>query len=172
MIIKKAPLLYIGFSVLFLAIIILFSTTRTTEAPALTESDGALETIPEMALYDIENVLHELTSFIGTKVLIVSWATWSPFSEGALSQASELHNSLTNVTIVTINRAESRGRIKQYVERSSFSGPLHLTDPQDHFFKTVAGYDVPEFLIYNEKGELTHHLRGPQEKDLLLTLLE
>jgi len=104
-----------------------------------------------------------LEQHLGKILVVVSWASWSPFSQTDLLMLSELASKYPSedVVFMAINRKETKEQAARYLNTLPELPNLVLVlDPRDHFYGAVSGYAMPEAVIYNRRGEVVEHFRG------------
>jgi thiol-disulfide isomerase/thioredoxin len=108
-----------------------------------------------------------LEQHLGKILVVVSWASWSPFSQADLLMLSEMASKYPpeKVVFMAINRKETKEQAARYLNTlPSLPNLVLVLDPRDHFYGAVAGYAMPEAIIYNERGEVEEHFRGVAPK--------
>lgn len=116
-----------------------------------------------------------LEQYLGKVLVVVSWASWSPFSQNDLTMLVELASeySRDDVIFMAINRKETKEQAARYVQTiPSLEGLVVVLDPRDAFYSAVGGYAMPEVVIYNKRGEIVQHSRGVAQKSEIKTTLE
>lgn len=99
------------------------------------------------------------------KVLIVNvWASWSPFSATELPALIELSKNFPSkdVAVIAINRMESNQLAEAYSAQFPDTGSVvFVQDLTDSFYTSVGGFAMPETIVYDQKGAIAIHTRGP-----------
>jgi thiol-disulfide isomerase/thioredoxin len=110
----------------------------------------------------------------GTIRVINFWASWCPFCREELPALATLQQEYSDrVTVLAINRKESRQRAQSYIDKHDLNGKLtFLLDPEDAYYKQVGGFAMPETLFIDEQGRISQHVRGPMTLDELRTQVE
>lgn len=113
--------------------------------------------------YDGQNV--RLTDFQGKPLVINSWAAWCPFCVKELKDFAALQKEFKDeITIIAIDRAETKDTAEQYTDQLGVSNDLvFLLDPDDSFYKAVGGFSMPETIFVDENGSIVFHKRGPMD---------
>ena len=104
-----------------------------------------------------------LTNYIGTIMVAHSWASWCPQCKDQLIELSELTETINEVpvTILAINRAEPASTARLYLRSLEVNEKVQLVlDADDRFYKSIAGYTMPETIIYDQDGTIARHIRG------------
>jgi len=129
---------YIGIILLAGALIIVSSIVlmvRDSDVPLLPRNiDNKQETpqtqsgVPDLTLKDHNGNDVSLRDIEGELVLLNSWASWCPFCVNELPDFGEAQKEFGDrITIVAINRGESRDRAKTYVQKRQVA--LHKRHP-------------------------------------------
>jgi thiol-disulfide isomerase/thioredoxin len=108
-----------------------------------------------------------LNQYLGKILVVVSWASWSPFSQADLLMLKELSVNYheEKVIFMAINRKETKEQATRYLNSiPALDGLVIILDPRDHFYSAIAGYAMPEAVIYNKRGEVAEHYRGNAPK--------
>jgi thiol-disulfide isomerase/thioredoxin len=155
-------------TILFLVVVVLavaavvywnVSSHRVSE-----ETRDIFTNTEETATYiDIEGRPLSLDDYLGEVIVVVSWASWSPFSEADLSSLSMLANSYgeAKVTFIGLNRKETKEQAARYLATiPALTEVVIAIDTEDRFYQFVGGYAMPETVIFNESGEIVFHARG------------
>ncbi len=107
--------------------------------------------------------------------IVTLWASWSPFSAAdfaILRTQLERYND-SQLSVILLNRKESLTSAERYL--TEFSPPeraIVIIDEEDRYYQNVAGYTMPETMVYNRNGEVVLHVRGPLDSAVLGTVLE
>lgn len=116
-----------------------------------------------------------LDQYLGKILVVSSWASWSPFSQGELNLLAELAVQYRGqeIAFLAINRKETKEQAARYLQTlTAFDGVVMALDPRDYFYKAVGGYAMPEVVVYNKRGEIVNHFRGPAPKSEVITTLD
>lgn len=127
---------------------------------------------------DLDGNVVELDAYFGKPLVVTSWASWSPYTPSdfaVLGRVVETFND--QVSIIAMNRMEQTPLIRNYIQTIAIPPSIVvLQDMTDHFYTTVAGYAMPETVVYDSSGTIVYHKRGTlayEELDRLLqSLLE
>jgi len=121
----------------------------------------------EAALFDItltnyNGEIVQLQDFIGTPLVINSWAAWCPFCVKELSDFVTAQKEFGDtVVIIAVNRGESLKTAREYTDDLNISEDLvFLMDPDDKFYKNIGGFSMPETIFVDETGVTKIHKRG------------
>jgi len=107
--------------------------------------------------------------------VVTLWASWSPFSANDFSVLQEVLDKYTEsqVSVVLLNRMETVASAERYLIQ--FPPPDRaavIIDEKDTYYQNIAGYTMPETIIYNRSGDVLFHVRGPLDLNNLITFLE
>jgi len=146
----------IGIIALLIFIVGVFAINNKKEAP------GSLETLPSIFLQDYNENAVNLIDFIGTPLVLNSWAVWCPFCIQELPDFVEMQKEFgEQVIIIAINRAESLKKTKQYTDDLGITDNLlFLLDPDDKFYRNIGGFTMPETIFVDASGNIVEHKRG------------
>ncbi len=111
-----------------------------------------------------------LDEYLGKVVIVTLWASWSPYSATDLPMLDALAEELLseNIAVVALNRKETLPQAQRYL--ATIPALEHVSiiiDTEDRFYQSVSGYAMPETLIYDTRGNLTHHLHGQVDSTTL-----
>lgn len=114
--------------------------------------------------YKGENV--SLDDYIGTPLVINSWAIWCPFCVEELKEFAQAQKEFEGKAIViAINRSESASKTKEFTDELGVTDDmLFLLDPNDSFYKNIGGFSMPETIFVDGEGNIEIHKRGPMNK--------
>lgn len=114
-----------------------------------------------------------LGDYVGQKVVALAWASWCPSCADQLQTLGGLVESNPGLVVLAFNRAESVTTANRFLQLNNVSTKVTLIlDPDDHFFKSIEGYTMPETVIFDESGSILHHKRGFLSTDELTLLLK
>ncbi len=113
-----------------------------------------------------------LESYLGTILIVNSWASWSPFSVQELQDLNQIAGDFKdkNVAVIAINRKENNDQAQRFL--STLPGLPHLkivVDTADYFYGAIGGYAMPETVMYNKAGTIKFHRQGALTKEELQT---
>lgn len=122
---------------------------------------GSTSTSPTYT--DIQGNKLSLEEWLGNPIVVVSWASWSPFSADNLTTLNDLAGEFKSqpVKFMAINRKESNNQALRYL--STLQPLPNITiviDTEDLFYTKINGYAMPETLIFDAKGDIILHERG------------
>lgn len=110
------------------------------------------------------------------KVRVVNmWASWTPFSATELPVLHTLAGEFKerDVVVIAVNRKESKELAVGFLNSLQvFEHIVFALDPQDALYASVEGYAMPETIIYDADGNVSHHNRGPMTELQLRTHIE
>jgi thiol-disulfide isomerase/thioredoxin len=104
-----------------------------------------------------------LDDYLGSIIVVNSWASWSPFSVQELQDLNQIAGEYKdkNVVVIAVNRKESKEQAERFL---STLPPLpNLTiiiDTKDHFYGAVGGYAMPETVYYDTRGTISTQRQG------------
>jgi thiol-disulfide isomerase/thioredoxin len=129
---------------------------------------------PGVTLTSMSGEAVSLADSQGTIRVVNFWASWCPFCREELPALVSLQKEYSDrVTVLAINRKESRQRAQSYIDKHDLNGKLtFLLDPEDAYYKQVGGFAMPETLFIDERGRISQHVRGPMTLDELRTQVE
>lgn len=95
-------------------------------------------------------------------LVVTSWASWCPGCADELSDFDALAGTLSDdVRIVAINRREGSYQAQRFLQTLDELSNLEIIlDESDRFYRDVAGYTMPETIIYDSRGEILFRHRG------------
>jgi thiol-disulfide isomerase/thioredoxin len=129
----------------------------------------------ELPYTDLEGNPVSLDKYLGRILVVVSWASWSPFSKDDLLMLSELSKNYDaeKVVFMAINRKETKEQAARYINTiPEITGLVVALDPRDNFYAAVGGYAMPEAVIYSKYGEIIDHQRGVANKEQIVGVID
>jgi len=124
----------------------------------------SFEKAPDFALHDYGGKTVRFADFAGKPLVINSWAAWCPFCRKELVDFATAQKEFgDDVTILAIDRAESRKTAKKYTDELGITNLIFLLDPSDLFYQSIGGFSMPETIFVNRDGNITERKRGPME---------
>jgi thiol-disulfide isomerase/thioredoxin len=171
---EYATLLIIGVIILMavIATIMVVRDTRQITTPiaeSLQDGDGVA------AYTDLLGNPMTLTSYVGKVIVVNSWASWSPESSRELPLLATIVKEYTDreVVVLAINRAEPQSTAERYLRTvGAADGVQLILDPDDHYYKSIGGYAMPETIFYDTKGNIVQHHHGVLTEAKIRTFLE
>ncbi|MCA9359753.1 TlpA family protein disulfide reductase [Candidatus Nomurabacteria bacterium] len=115
-----------------------------------------------------------LSDFVGQVLVVNSWASWSPASVNELKTLSVITNEYkdSSVKVIAINRGEPANTAKSFLQTYSISEDVMLVlDYDDRYFASIGGYNMPETVVYDTKGNIFHHERGAMSESKLRRII-
>ena len=109
-----------------------------------------------------------LESYLGTILVVNSWASWSPFSVQELQDLNQVAGDYLErgVTIIAINRKENNDQAQRFLQTLPTLPHLKIVvDTTDYFYGAIGGYAMPETVIYNKAGTIVLHRQGAMTKE-------
>tara|TARA_B100001989_G_C24536385_1_gene464658 strand:+ start:1390 stop:1965 length:576 start_codon:yes stop_codon:yes gene_type:complete len=156
---------------IILLIIVLFGyftyQVRINDQDSVTVSDAelALGVAPGQTPYtDLNGNVVSLSDYVGKVIVVNSWASWSPASAIELPLLNNVSKEYSSdeVVFLAINRAEPGSTAKSFLDAFEISEDIQLVlDADDRYFDSIAGFNMPETVYYDERGKLVVHKRGP-----------
>lgn len=107
--------------------------------------------------------------------LVVSWASWSPYTPDEFSTISRLREiySEDELDIVTLNRKESPEQIARFIKSYPLPDNVHsIVDVNDTYYKAISGFSMPESILYGKNGEVLFHTRTKLQSESLIALID
>lgn len=137
---------------------------------------NALTPISEdVSFTNIEGEKVELTTVFGKTVLVYSWASWCPQCKEDLTVLDAYAASLpesADVTVLAINRAEDKYTAQRYLNALPDLPNIEIIlDPNDQLFSAISGYAMPEYVLYDERGNTIFHGHGKLNTDAIKSAL-
>lgn len=123
--------------------------TDTSAGSEFTDVTGQSVTLTDMLREDVP-------------VVVTTWASWCPTCQEQLQALQQVAaSSRDEVLFLAINRNETRAQAQQFLNTlPDFPDLTILLDPDDRFYRDIAGYAMPETVIYGASGEIAAHLHG------------
>lgn len=124
----------------------------------------------QVALTDFEGNPVSLKEYRGSVLIVNLWASWTPFSITELPLLATLVAEYNNeeVRFIAVNRAEPVLQAQAFLNTISGVDALTLLlDPGDTLYKSLGGFAMPETVVYDARGVVVAHLRGPVTADQL-----
>lgn len=124
--------------------------------------DQVSNQVPNLVLKNYNNEDVRLQDFVGTPLVINSWASWCPFCVDELPDFEHMQKEFgESVQIIAINRGDNLEKAKKFTTDLGLdSSVVFLLDEEDIFYKTIQGFAMPESIFVNAAGEITFHKRG------------
>ncbi len=119
---------------------------------------------------DLQGNKLALEDFLGEIIVVVSWASWSPFSTNDLTAMEKLAEDYKTkkVKFVAINRKEQKEQATRFLNTLPVLKNIVIAiDTEDLFYVAVGGYAMPESVIFDQRGEIIKHERGIVNVDLI-----
>lgn len=169
----KNPIIIISVVVLALAGWLLISNTGQHQNM---NSGGSIKAdkAPDFSLQDYNGKTISSADFAGKPLVINSWAAWCPFCRKELVDFAAAQKEFGDkVTIIAIDRAESRETAKKYSDELGVTNDLiFLLDSSDSFYQSIGGFSMPETIFVDKNGFIAGHRRGPMDADEIRTRIE
>lgn len=126
-----------------------------------------LENIIKGTFRDFSGNAVNILDFVGTPLVINSWAVWCPFCRKELPDFAQVQQDLdSEVRIIAIDRQEPLQTVKTYIDELGVNNDLlFLLDENDSFYRSIGGFSMPETLFVNKEGNIVFHKRGPMDAE-------
>ncbi len=149
--------LFILIAVLGIAGMLFFGIRSAEETPA-----RDIDRVIDIPLRAYDGTETSLRTFVGTPLVINSWAVWCPFCREELPDFARLKEEYgEQIKMIAINRAESVEGAQSFTDSLSLPAPiLFLMDQSDTFYRAIGGFAMPETLFMNAAGDIVVHKRG------------
>ena len=123
--------------------------------------------VPDLSFEDYNGNTVSLRGFIGTPIVVNSWAVWCPFCVKELADFVEVKKEFGDqIVIISIDRAESLELAKGFTDDLGVTNDLlFLLDPEDSFYRAIGGFSMPETIFVDSNGVIVFHKRGPMDAD-------
>ncbi len=115
-----------------------------------------------------------IDSYVGKPLVVNIWASWSPFSKSDFEILDEVKKQFGDaVQIIAINRMETKETALAYIGYISAPESIdYIVDGNDHYYKSIEGYAMPETILYDSVGNEFFRKRGSLSKDEFLTAVK
>jgi thiol-disulfide isomerase/thioredoxin len=123
----------------------------------------SFETAYDLVLKDYDGADVRLSQFKREVLVVHAWATWCTYCADEIRNLATLKTKYGDqIQIIAPNRAEAVQVAKPFSDALNVSDKIvFLLDPTDSFYKSVAGYAMPETLFINDRGEVLFQQHGP-----------
>lgn len=123
--------------------------------------------IPDVVLQNAAGEETRLLNFLGTPLVINSWAVWCPFCKEELADFAEAQKEFGDaITIIAVNRAETIAKTEEFTDSIGITDDLvFLFDPSDSFYRAIGGFSMPETIFVDKNGIIKDNKRGPMKKE-------
>lgn len=160
---KSKPIIVGVSAALFIVLIYVFGISDSAREQGVVKPEGV--DVPALTLERMDGEKVELISYVGTPLVINSWAVWCPFCKDELSDFARLQEEFDGeIIVIAIDRAEDIGKVKEFTDSVGVSGGMELLlDPEDTFYKAIGGFAMPETIFVDGEGAIVTHKRGPME---------
>jgi len=143
--------------------------SQETDPTTGTGSTARLNKAPNFSLKDYNGNTVSLADFQDMPLVINTWAAWCPFCVKELPVFAAAQKEFQDqVVVIAIDRAESLNTAKKFSDKVGVTNELILLlDPSDSFYKSIAGFSMPETIFVDKDGNIQHHKRGAMDLDEL-----
>ncbi len=121
---------------------------------------------PQLSLFDMDGVKHQLADYKGKTIIVNFWATWCPPCRAEMPSMERAWQKIKddNIVMLAVNVGEDEETI------FSFLGdyPVNFTILLDQSGHTIEKWPVkglPTTFIISPKGEITYQAIGGREWD-------
>lgn len=144
--------------------VVILANIQTDVAP-VSEDISPLGKVAEFTFEDYQGNQVSIADFLGTPMVLNSWAAWCPFCREELPDFATVQKEFGDqVVIIAIDRAESLETAKKYTDQLGVTDDLiFLLDPKDEFYKAIGGFSMPETIFVDKDGNIRQHRRGPMD---------
>jgi thiol-disulfide isomerase/thioredoxin len=131
-------------------------SNASSSTTTLTEPVAVNYLAPDLTLYDLNSVEHELTDHLGEVVLVNLWATWCPPCKAEMPtlQAYYEDHATDGFVTIAINDGDPAEAVETFVQEYDLSFPVWL-DPTyeatDRAFKTR---NLPSSFVIDREGNI------------------
>lgn len=112
---------------------------------------------------DLEGNPVSLSDFVGKTLVVKSWASWCPACVRELQELSTMSRQYESkgVKVIAINRAEPAKTAKAFLKSiGADQDVLLVLDPDDRYFESINGFNMPETVFYDTSGNIVHQQHG------------
>ena len=119
--------------------------------------------VPDFTLPDREGVPITLSKVRAPVRIVNFWASWSPYSHDELLTLARLKDVYgSDVEVLAIDRDTNENDGRSYLNMLGIVDKVTFVfDANDTYFKQVGGFNMPETMFINERGEIVAHTHGP-----------
>ncbi len=121
--------------------------------------------LPDVTLTTFDGQAVSLREEVRGQVAIINaWASWCPYCTRELPDFVHIQEEFgDSVVVLAINRKESRGAARAYLEQHAIDeGAVRiLFDDNDAFYAAIQGVAMPETVVVDRTGDIVFHARGP-----------
>jgi len=146
--------------------------SQKNQQTELAASPAASVFTSESVYTDIEGNPIRLDDYLGQTVIALAWASWCPSCGEQLKLLAAIADENSDIVTLAFNRGETSNRAQAFLEFFNIETNVQLVlDPDDNFFTSIEGYAMPELVIFDKQGNISHHVRGPISKPELESVL-
>ena len=155
--------IYIALAAVLLVVATLLFSHFFLKVPPKATDETSFNNEFSLVLKDYPGNDVHLYSFRRQVLVAYTWASWCTYCADELRHLAELKKTYGDkIQILAINRAEPLQSAKDFTDKlDTGSNITLLLDPKDAFFKSIAGYAMPETVFIDAGGNIVYHQRGP-----------
>lgn len=167
---KKTLLLVVSLAVVLFVVWLVRSKPPVVNGPQSAgenSSARSADSILDLSFTNYAGQSVALKDWLGTPLVINSWAAWCPFCRQELVDFASIQKEFgEQVVIVAIDRAEPLATAKKYTDDLGVTGDLVLLlDPADSFYQAIGALTMPETVFINRGGQIVFQKRGPMDAE-------
>jgi thiol-disulfide isomerase/thioredoxin len=141
---------------------------------AVQDTEDTRTLAPDFVLNGAHGGRVTLSDTAGKVRVLNFWASWSPYSRDELKMLERVRDTYGDqIVVLAIGRDTDTGEGTRYVREQGFAGaPWVLFDPEDTYYASVGGYNMPETVVLNAEGRIVYQIHGPVQEEGLLRAIE
>lgn len=133
-------------------------------AQAAVEFGKPAQTIPSIALADLNGGAQPLSQRDGRPTVVNLWASWCGPCAAEIPVLAQAQADQSGMRLVFVNQGEAPAQIRQYLDGHDLSIQHALLDPAHEVAKIVGAVGFPTTLFYDSDGRLLATHLGPFSK--------
>ena len=138
----------------------------------LESSQAADVLLKDQVYYNVNNEPIELTNYLGQTIVAIAWASWCSTCHEDLKVVAEVANEYDEVVVLAFNRNEPLSTVNNYLQFYDLNLDVeYVVDTEDHFFNSVGGQTMPEIIVFDTEGNISHHIRDGLSSERLVEVL-
>lgn len=143
-----------------------FSETARLEAADVFAHVGRVRQAPDFSLQDGSRKAWQMSSLVGSVVVVNFWATWCPPCRRELPSLEALHRQLhpKGVVVLAVNAEETHEKIQAFTAAldSAITFPL-LMDEQGAVMREWGVQALPTTFVVDRRGRVVLHALGGRD---------